>query len=219
MKQKEKLILFTGDSLTDGLRYKKKNQQWDLNHQIGHSYAYIINGLLGCQFPEKKFRFANRALSGDRIVDLYRRNEVDLFPLKPDILSILIGINDARVNRGGALPERIKKYETVYRLLLDEVKEQLPDCKIVLMEPFVCNAGPLKEEYPIWRECLGRYGQIVRQLAKEYDTIFVPLQEAFDKRCEQCEPEHWSWDGLHPTENGHGLIAMEWLKAMKKFWV
>lgn len=217
MEQKETLILFTGDSITDGLRFKKRDQQWDLNHQIGHSYAYIINGLLGCHYPEKKFKFMNRGLSGNRIIDLYARNEMDLLPIKPDVLSILIGVNDGPIDRNGYKPTPKKKYETIYRLLLDEVKEQLPNCKIVLMEPFVCNVGKLKEDYEIWRECVSGYGQVVKLLAKEYDGVFVPLQDAFNERCEKYKPEYWSWDGIHPTENGHGLIAMEWIKAVKEF--
>lgn len=216
MNKKETLILFTGDSITDGLRFKKKDQQWDLNHQMGHSYAYIINGLLGSRFPEKNFRFKNRGVSGNRIVDLYARNEVDLFPIQPDILSILIGVNDARVDQSGYKPTSPKKYETIYRLLLEEVKEYLPQCKIILMEPFICNAGRVKENYPEWQACVHGYAQVVKKLAKEFDCVFVPLQEAFDQQCAKFEPEYWSWDGVHPTENGHGLIAREWLKASKE---
>ena len=98
MKEKGTLILFTGDSITDGNRYKKKEQEWDLNHQMGHSYAYIINGVLGCQHPEKQFRFKNKGVSGNRIIDLYARIDQDLLAIEPDILSILVGVNDGPID-------------------------------------------------------------------------------------------------------------------------
>lgn len=215
MERQETVILFTGDSITDGNRYKKKDQEWDLNHQMGHSYPYIVNGMLGYHYPEKHFHFRNKGVSGNRIIDLYARVEVDLFPIKPDILSILIGVNDGPIDRNDYKPTSQEKYERLYRQLLDEVREHLPDCKLILMEPFVCNAGKLKEEYPIWRECVTGYAESVRRLAEDYHAVFVPLQEEFDKRCEEGVPEYWCWDGVHPTENGHGLIAMQWMKAAK----
>lgn len=210
------LILFTGDSITDGNRYKKKDQEWDLNHQMGHTYAYIVNGILGSTYPEKQFRFKSKGVSGNRIVDLYARNEVDLFPLKPDVLSILVGVNDGPIDRNHYKPTPKKKYEKLYRLMLEEVQEQLPECKIILMEPFVCNAGRLKKEgsYPVWREAISGYAEAVKELSEEFGTLFLPLQKLFDERCAQFEPEYWCWDGIHPTENGHGLIAREWIKAM-----
>lgn len=214
--EKGPLILFTGDSITDGNRYKKKDQEWDLNHQMGHTYAYIINGILGSTYPEKQFRFKSKGVSGNRIVDLYARNEVDLFPLKPDVLSILVGVNDGPIDRNNYEPTPKKKYEKLYRLMLEDVKEHLPECKIILMEPFVCNAGRLKREdsYPVWREAISGYAEVVKELSEEFGTIFLPLQKLFDEKCEQFEPEYWCWDGIHPTENGHGLIAREWIKAM-----
>ncbi len=212
------LILFTGDSITDGNRYKKKEQRWDLNHQMGHTYAYIINGLLGSRYPERQFRFMSRGVSGNRVIDLYARNEVDLLPLAPDILSVLVGINDGPIDRNNYQPTPLKKYESVYRLFLEEVKEHLPNCRFVLMEPFACNAGKLKEngEYPVWREVAEGYAGVVRRLAEDYSAVFVPLQQAFDQRCEKYPAEYWCWDGIHPTENGHGLIALEWMDKTKE---
>jgi lysophospholipase L1-like esterase len=212
------LILFTGDSITDGNRYKKKEQAWDLNHQIGHTYAYIVNGMLGSAYPEKRFRFRSKGVSGNRIVDLYARNEVDLYPLQPDILSVLVGVNDGPIDRNNYEATPVEKYERIYRIFLEEVGEHLPHCKILLMEPFVCPAGRLREEgtYPIWRKAVSGYGAVVRNLAKEFGTGFLPLQQLFDEKCAAFEPEYWCWDGIHPTENGHGLIAREWMWAMRE---
>ncbi len=212
MEKKETVILFTGDSITDGNRYKKKEQEWDLNHQMGHSYAYIVNGLLGACYPQAQLRFRNRGISGNRIIDLYGRCETDLYPLKPDILSILVGVNDGPGASNGMKATPVKKYQALYQMMLSEVKDRLPNCRLILMEPFVCSAGRLKEEYEPWRKAMESYGQAVRALCGEFDATFVPLQQVFDEKCRETDPEYWSWDGVHPTENGHGLIAMEWIR-------
>lgn len=209
-------ILFTGDSLTDGNRYKKKEQAWDLNHQIGHTYVYIINGILGSMFPEKHFCFTSRGVSGNRVLDVYARSEVDLYPLKPDILSVLVGVNDGPGDRNYFEPTPREKYGRIYRQLLGDARERLPECRMILLEPFVCNAGKMKKDgsYPVWREAISGYAEEARAVAEEFGCKFLPLQKLFDEKCAEFEPEYWCWDGVHPTENGHGLIAREWIKAM-----
>ena len=87
-------ILFQGDSITDGNRYKSQASEWDKNHQIGHSYAYIVTGILGAAFPERHYEFINRGVSGNRTENLLARWEEDALALNPDVLSILVGIND-----------------------------------------------------------------------------------------------------------------------------
>lgn len=87
-------ILFTGDSITDGNRYKEEKDRGDLNHQIGHSYAYVINAILGSKYPERDLQFVNRGISGNRVIDLYGRMYEDMVEIKPDIVSILVGVND-----------------------------------------------------------------------------------------------------------------------------
>ena len=169
-------------------------------------------------FPEKQFRFTSKGVSGNRILDLYSRCEVDLFPLNPDILSILVGVNDGPIDRNNFQPTPKAKYEKIYKIMLQEVKEQLPDCKIILLEPFVCEAGKMKKDgsYPVWREAITGYAEVVKELSEEFGTQFLPLQKLFDGKCAEFEPEYWCWDGVHPTENGHGLIAREWIKAMSR---
>ncbi len=213
METKETVILFTGDSITDGNRLKKKSQEWDLNHQIGHSYAYVLNALIGMAYPERNFKFKNRGVSGNRVIDLYSRIETDLLPIKPDILSILVGVNDGPGEKNNYEATKKEKYERVYRQLLDEVKENLPECKIILVEPFVCRCGSILDEFDKWESSVKGYGETVRRLSEDYGAVFVPLQEEFDKMCQVREASYWCWDGVHPTENGHGLIAKQWLKA------
>ncbi len=179
-------ILFQGDSITDGARYKSKASEWDKNHQIGHSYVYIIAGLLGMKYPERHYEFINRGISGNRAAALLERWQRDALDYDPDVLSILVGVNDCLFgNKEGVCDLSAGAYEESYRKLLTLSREKNPELKIV------------------------------RRLAEEFDAVFVPLQEKFDEAMKVREPKYWIWDGTHPTEAGHALIAREFLKATK----
>ena len=125
--KKETVILFQGDSITDGKRLRGKENEWDLNHQMGHGYAFVVNALLGSRYPERNLKFINRGISGNRVADLYGRWKEDTLNLHPDVLSILVGINDCGstiYEDAGSDPDR---FEKIYQLLIDEAKEQNPD--------------------------------------------------------------------------------------------
>ena len=211
-------ILFQGDSITDGNRYKSKASEWDKNHQIGHSYTYIITALLGMQYPRRGFSFINRGISGNTAKLLSERWQTDALDIDPDVLSVLIGVNDCLVGSAGPIKDfSASEYEAHYRLILRKSLENNPELKIVLLEPFAYpeiqkaeNSSPV-----IRRAILSSEQKIVRRLASEFHAVFVPLQEHFDRAREIREPEYWLWDGTHPTEAGHALIAREFLKATK----
>lgn len=208
-----KLILFQGDSITDGNRVK--TNEWDLNHQMGHGYAFIINARLGYEYPEKDYRFLNKGISGNRIADLYGRWQEDTLKYSPDILSILIGVNDVHFyleNGTGSLGDR---YEKIYRLLIDEVKENKADTQIVICEPFVLPVRG-KEDYV--KEVMPHLVTIqekAKLTAVHNGAVFVPLQQKFNEAAEKYGNEYWIWDGIHPTVCGHQLIAEQWLQCCK----
>ncbi len=204
------VILFQGDSITDGARARNE----DPNHVLGHSYAYIIAAKLGHDLAENQPLFINRGVSGDRASDLYARWNEDAISLKPDIISILIGVNDAwRMMRGE--PSGVTdRFERAYRHLLEETKEVLPAASLVLCEPFILNTGAPAADWESWNTLLTAYQQTVRKLAESFGAVFVPIQEALNQACEQAEPSYWLWDGVHPTAAGHELIALQWLKAV-----
>lgn len=207
-----KTILFTGDSISDGNRYKEEKDRGDLNHQIGHSYVYVLDALLSSRYPEKELTFLNRGISGNRVIELYGRIYEDMISLNPDIVSILVGVNDGPQAEHGRHATG-KAYGSLYRMMLKELKEVHPNVQIVLMEPFIGQNGPIYDkDHKRWFECIEYYQKEVRSIADEFDAIFVPLQEMFDKACEKRETSYWIWDGVHPTEAGHGLIARQWLK-------
>ena len=215
----EKIILFQGDSITDGNRLKGKENEWDLNHQMGHGYAYIINGILGNACLKEDLKFYNRGISGNRIADLYGRWKEDCINLKPDILSILIGINECYSSINSNSGSDTKRFAKIYRLLLDEVREKNPETKLVLCEPFALPSGPLAENFELWKSMLEPLQMQVCEIAKEYNAIFVPLQNKFNELCNVKPAEYWIWDGMHPTVCGHHVIAEEWLVHTKELFL
>jgi lysophospholipase L1-like esterase len=211
-------ILFQGDSITDGARYKSKASEWDKNHQIGHSYVYILTGLLGMNFPERHLEFVNKGISGNAVTDLFARWQTDALDIAPDVLSVLVGVNDCVRACGRRAPDfSAEAYEAGYRRILTASREKNPNLQLILLEPFL-HIETLQYEKQKEIACaaiLKSEQKIVRKLAKEFGAIFVPLQEVFDEAKKQREPRYWLWDGVHPTEAGHALIAREFLKAAK----
>ncbi len=202
-----KTILFQGDSITDAGRNR------DLTFDLGKGYPNLVSAHLGFENPGE-YEFINRGISGNRIVDLYARMKVDLINLKPDIVSILIGINDILhevVWENGVAPDKFKK---IYSMLIEEVKEALPDIKIMLLEPFVLEGSATAENMERFGE-VRKMAQATKEICEKYNLVFIPLQEKFDEAVKLAPPEYWLGDGVHPTPKGHELIKREWLKAFE----
>lgn len=209
-------ILFQGDSITDGNRYKEPERRHDLNHQIGHSYAFIVSGMLGAEYPDAGLQFVNRGISADTTRRLLRRWRADALDIEPDILSMLIGVNDCFLfeDENHIEPE---EYESNLENMLSQSFETNAELKVFLMEPFFLpTRDRYKSEEDVCRRKLGRYSQVCRRIAEKDDRIFfIPLQKVFDSAAEGRDCAYWIWDGIHPTESGHALIAREWIKAFK----
>jgi len=208
-------ILFEGDSITDGNRYKSRASEWDKNHQIGHSYAYIITGLLGLMYPQRHYEFVNRAVSGSQTEALLARFEEDVSAVNPDVLSVLVGVNDCIYHdRDGKCDFSAGDFERNYRKFLTLSREKNPALRIILLEPFAHVPDQKNAPTAEVARAATLYSEqkIVCRLAKEFDAVFVPLQAAFEEAMTLREPKYWIWDGTHPTEAGHALIAKEFLK-------
>jgi len=205
-------FLFQGDSITDGNR----GRSTDPNHILGHGYAFSIACRAGATFPEKANMFYNRGISGNKITDLQQRWQTDTLDLKPDVLSILIGVNDTDSVVKQQNIVTVEKYEEVYRSLLDQTKAQLPDCLFVLCEPFIMPVGRVKDNWAAWNGDMQKRQAVVARIAKDYKTIFVPLQKIFNDAESRAAVDYWVWDGIHPTYSGHELITRAWLKQVSK---
>lgn len=199
-------ILFQGDSITDGNRGRSA----DPNHILGHGYCFIIAAQYGAQFPEKELKFMNRGISGNTVSNLQARWQKDTLDLKPDLLSILIGVNDSR-----KVP--LEQYEQVYDKLLTDTKAALPKIKLVLCEPFYLPKGGHSENDARDQDVKKRQ-VIVAKLAQKHQAALVRLQHVFDEACKRAPAEYWIWDSVHPTYSGHQLIADEWVKTVSQFF-
>ena len=211
----EKVIVFQGDSITDTVR----NRENDANS--GYGYANMVKGALGAAEPYK-YTFYNRGIAGNRIVDLYARMKVDMINLKPDYMSFLVGVNDAWHEYTVQNGVSAEKYELVYGLMIEELQRELPNLKIMILEPFVLpgSATENTEEHPNRWEYFSREvplrAQAAKRIAEKYNLPFIPLQEMFDElNADAPYQGYWLRDGVHPTPMGHEMIKRKWLKAFE----
>ncbi len=207
-------ILFQGDSITDAGRSREDN----MNAGIG--YPTLVKGELGFEYPNQYIMY-NRGVSGNRVVDVYARIKADIINLKPDVMSILIGVNDVWHEFGGHNGVDAEKYFKIYSMLIEEVKAALPDVKIMILEPFVLRAAATEnseEEPDRWNifhtEVLKR-AEKARKIAETYNLPFIPLQDKFEEAAKLAPNDYWLRDGVHPTTAGHELIKREWIKTFK----
>jgi len=203
-------ILFQGDSITDGGR--SRNDDW--NHVMGHGYAYLLASRLCFDYPEKNYHFFNRGISGNTVPDLLNRWEKDTLELKPDILSILVGVNDASAAVDNKPGFDADTYDKKYRSLLDLTRKNLPETRLVICEPFILPVGKIKTQWAKWQDEIQKQQQVAKELAKEYNCAFVPFQSHFDKALKRAPEDFWMWDGVHPMPAGHELMARVWLKEV-----
>ena len=202
-------IVFFGDSITDAGRNRSTDFE---NSSYGFGYPYIINAFLTGKHPQE-FDVINRGISGDRIVDLYARVKTDVWNLKPDMLSILVGVNDVwhEIVRGNGVD--IVRWEKMYRMLIEDTLKVLPDLKIVIMEPFVLKGAATEENFDRFTE-VKEYAKVAKKIAEDYKCLFVPLQKHLDAAAEKYGEDYCLKDGVHPAVGGAYLIADEWLKTV-----
>ena len=205
-------LLFQGDSITDMLWGRNEK---DRNHYLGHGYVYLIAARLGVDMPQTQIDVYNRGISGNKVADLRQRWQKDAIDMKPDLLSILIGVNDVGRNLDGV---DIKAWEADYRFILDLSFEANQNLHLVLLDPFVLPSGRLSDTdaFKKWRYQVERLIPIVGQLVRDYNAIHIKTQVVFDTAAKAVSPEQWIWDGVHPLPQGHELIARNWLQEVSK---
>lgn len=207
------VVLFQGDSITDAGRDKQKQLA---NHggSFGTGYATLIASWLLEKLAEQDLKMYNRGISGNKVYQLAERWEADCLGLNPNVLSILIGVNDYWHLRNGNYEGTTEIYETDYRKLLTRTLEELPDLKVVICQPFILTGTSAVDES--WVEPFRAYQQIALKMAKEFDAIWVPFQEVFHKALDLAPATYWTGDGVHPSMAGSQLMAAAWLEAVSK---
>ena len=198
-------ILFFGDSITDMGRSRERTDVFGL----GEGYVFYATGDLKREDPS--IEIINRGISGNRIVDLYARIKSDVWNLNPDVLSILIGVNDVWHEIGSQNGVELDRFIKIYDMLITDTLKVLPNLKIILCEPFVLKGCATEENYERFLE-VKEYAKAVKALAEKHSLEFVPLQDAFDKAAEKSCAEYYLYDGVHPDAAGARLIADEWNK-------
>ena len=204
-----KTILFQGDSITDADRIR------DNETNLGFGYATLVAAELGRDCPNQ-YKMINRGIGGNRITDLYARLEQDIINVKPDIISILVGVNDAILGRLFHMGINAEKYYKIYSILIEEIQEALPDVKIMIMEPYVLKGSVFGVNMEECRPEVEKRAKMARKIAEKYNLIFIPLQEEFDQLAKEFEDSCWTSDGVHPTLAGHELIKRAWLKGFSQ---
>jgi lysophospholipase L1-like esterase len=209
----DKLVMI-GDSITDCGRAKPVGE--GRGDALGKGYVALVDAMLGAVYPSLQLRVVNMGLSGNTVRNLKERWETDVLDLKPDWLSIMIGINDVwRQFDMPTMPERhvyIDEYESTLRELVERTKPSLKG--LVLMTPFYIE--PNKED-PM-RAAMDRYGKVVEKIASETGALFVDTQRAFDQVMEHYYPATLAWDRVHPSLTGHMVIARAFLDAIGFSW-
>lgn len=204
--QAQQHILFYGDSITDAGRNAAQNN----NGGLGAGYAALVAAQLQARFPELNLRFTNRGISGNRIYDLENRLQDDVIAQQPTLVSILIGINDTWRRYDSNTPSPIDEFEASYRRIAQRLHES-GTSRLVICEPFLL---PIPDDRIAWREDLDPRIGACRRIAREFNTLYLPLDGLFAAAACRQSLAYWLPDGVHPSLAGHALIADAWIKLV-----
>jgi lysophospholipase L1-like esterase len=216
-------ILFIGDSITDGDR----SRTGDVNHALGDTFVRLIAARYGADHPAQGIEFLNRGINGHRITDLEERWESDCLALQPDLVSILVGVNDAASvveltvppppRSDGRPPKSLvtrEMFRDTYDRLLTHTRKSLPSVRIVLCTPFVLPVDKIGRSWDLWNGEVSLRSSMIRDLARRHGTELLEFQPLFDRASQLAPAEFWMPDGVHPSAAGHQIMADEWLRKI-----
>jgi lysophospholipase L1-like esterase len=207
------VVLLQGDSITDAGRNRRDEDKSNDRGALGGGYAFLIAANLLATQRDPELKVYNRGISGHKVFQLADRWDKDCLALKPDVVSILIGVNDIWHKLDGRYDGTIEIYERDYRALLERTQRELPGVKLVVCEPFVLRCGAVNDK---WFPDFDGYRAAARQVATAFDAVFVPFQSMFDEAVKDTAPSYWAADGVHPTIAGAQLMAQTWLDVVSK---
>ena len=210
--EKGMTILFQGDSITDAGRQNRQNPNPNEQASMGNGYASMATAALLTSRPELNLSIYNRGISGNKVHQLDARWQKECLDYQPDVLSILIGVNDIWHGLNGRYDGTVETYENDYRALLQRTRKALPKVKLVICEPFVLRCGAVNDK---WFPEFDHYRASARKVADEHSAVFVPFQSMFDQALQFAPANHWAGDGVHPSSHGAALMADFWLQAVR----
>ena len=197
-------IVFIGDSITDADRSEITLKPY------GYGYVNFAANWLLAKYPDYNIKIINTGISGNTIRDLKSRWEKDCLNYNPDIVSVLIGINDVWRYHTNRLEEAVflEEYQLIYEKLLTQLKEQT-NSQLILIEPFMFCSDTDNAMF----KSLQGYIEVVNNLADKYDAVLVPLQKSINTIINLIPPYKWSDDMVHPYVWAHCWITQRWLEA------
>src|SRR5690554_1474784 len=206
------VILFQDDSITDAGR-NKDNPKANNPTDLGRGYAFLAAAELLFDHADKNLQVHNRGISGNKVYQLAERWENDCLSIQPNVLSILIGVNDYWHLHNGNYDGTVEVYKNDYMALIERTKQRLPDVKLVICEPFAVRG--VKAVDDSWYPRFDGYRKAAREVADAYKAHFVPFQKVFDQAEKTAPGSYWTTDGVHASLAGAKLMAHAWLKAVK----
>lgn len=206
------VILFQGDSITDSGRKKDSNDHNNTS-AMGSGYALLTAANLLKTHAGKNLKIYNKGISGNKVYQLADRWETDCLSLKPNVLSILIGVNDFWHKKNGNYEGTVEIYRKDYIALLERTKKQLPNVQLVIGEPFAVTGTSAVDES--WFPEFDQYRQAAKDIAGQFDASFIPYQQIFTQVQKHAPGAYWTPDGVHPSLAGAELMAQAWLKTVK----
>ncbi len=247
-------VLFIGDSITDGnwgegggAKPSAERNHWDQNHIFGSGYMYLCAAYYGGRFPEAGLEFFNRGISGEGVADLAARWEEDVLAMRPDVLSVLVGINDvhrfvesrAAVAEGSTVHSEAAGTECSTAIGAAANSTSLEDTAVFDIAGWesvyrdlldraraqnpdlllvLCAPFTSRPEY---REAMAECARAVERMAADYGAVFMPYDAMFEGLTAETSAvpaTHWLWDGIHPTAAGHARMAELWIVGAGSFW-
>ena len=205
------VILFQGDSITDAGRDKNAKTP-NTSPMMGSGYVMLAAGKLLFKYAEKNPVVYNKGISGNKVYQLAERWDTDCLDLKPDVLSILVGVNDFWHTQSNNYKGTVKNYEEDYRALLKRTRNALPDVKLLIGEPFAVSG--VKAVDDSWYPGFNEYREVARKIADEFNAVFIPYQKVFDEAQRRAPGIYWTHDGVHASLAGAQLMADAWMQAV-----
>lgn len=206
------VIVFQGDSITDVRRNRTLQAEPSNLAAMGTGYAHKIAKQLLAEYPDKQLQIYNRGISGNKVPQLDARWQADAIDLKPDLLSILIGVNDIWHMLGGRYDGTVETYRTGLAELLARTTRELPGVRLIVCEPFVLRTGVINDD---WFPEFENRRQACEEVAREAGAVWVPFQQMFDQAVASgVAPGDLARDGVHPTPKGHEMMAEKWREVV-----
>jgi lysophospholipase L1-like esterase len=209
---KDNIILFQGDSITDSGRNREDNS-YNNARALGSGYPMLAGAELLEKHASLNLKVFNKGISGNKVYQLAERCDADCLNLKPDILSILIGVNDIWHKLNGQYNGTVEIYRNDYIALLERTRKALPNVKLIICEPFAVPGVKAVDDR--WYPEFYGYQKAARDIAAQFGATFIPYQKIYDEAQKKAPGSYWTGDGVHPTLAGAQLMAQAWLHGVK----